>query len=141
MGRPPSRPGRFGAVGLRAFGLAVFLADALRAGVAPLRAGACRAAAPEARRRAFGLTVVLDEAFRAGRDVRRRPPDFFERWRDFACLAVLSADARRAEAEAPVARGRVLRPAFRVRAIALRFAITRVLSAAPAFSKEGPGHP
>jgi len=39
--------------------------------------GALRAA------RAFGR-ALLAEAFRAGRDVRRRPPDFCELWRDFA---------------------------------------------------------
>jgi hypothetical protein len=77
----------------------------LRAGFDAARAGlvALRAA------RVFGRAVFRDEALRAGRDVRfRAPADFCELRRDFAW---------------------VVRPAFRVPAFALRFAITDVLSA------------
>jgi hypothetical protein len=62
--------------------------------------------------------TVLRAARAFGRAVRRRAFDLPALWRDFRCRAA-----------APFARRRVLRPAFRVPAFALRFAITNVLSA------------
>jgi hypothetical protein len=92
------------------------LRDTARRGVLFACARRADADAPEARR-AFGRAAFLLEALRAGRDVRRCPADDFrELWRDFAW---------------------VLRPAFRLGAFALRFAITSVLSASPAL----PGRP
>jgi len=106
----------------------------LEACLADLSAVARRAEAeaPEARRRA----VLRARAF--GRAVRRRPPDFPELWRDFA----FCAEALRAGRDAlRVAFLLVLRPAFRVPAFTLRFAIANVLSASHAVSQEDPRHP
>jgi hypothetical protein len=105
-------------------GRAARLGDALRRAALRVARGFGRAVRrrvpdfPEVRRD----VAFRAEALRAGRDARRRSLALPELWRDFAFL-------------------RALRPAFRVRVFALRFAITEVLSAAPARCKEGAGHP
>ena len=77
--------------------------------------------------------AVLRAARAFGRAVRLRAVDFLELWRDFAFRA--GRDAFR------FAFLLVLRPALRVPAFALRFAITNVLSVPRVFSREDPRHP
>ncbi len=106
--------------------------DAFRAGAEVRRGADCFVVLLRDREAALRVGFAVLRAPRAfGRAERPRAVDFLELWRDFSA----GRDAFR------VAFLPVLRPALRVPAFALRFAITSVLSVPQVFSRDDPRHP